>query len=167
MSKQRVSAKRKAQPGAQISVRPKHKQGGKGKPFEPGNPWRFIPGKSGNAGGRPKLLSDAYREWLAAEDKHGITNAAHITLAVGDKALGGDAQAVREIRQATEGERIRAWQDDVIDLLRAGKVSVEDVVRELGDEQAAPIVAAAGIRRDEGGEAQGGGRAAASTADNA
>lgn len=95
-----------------------------------------------------------------AEDGSGVTNAARVTLALGYKALIGDAQAVREIRQATEGERIRAWQDDVVDLLREGKVSAEDVVRELGDEQAAPILAAAGIRRDESGEAQGGGRAA-------
>jgi len=123
--------------------------------FGPSNPWRFVKGQSGNPGGRPKLLSDGYREWLAAMDEHGITNAAYVTLAVGDKALVGDDRAVREIRQATEGERIRTWRDDVVDLLREGKVTPDDVISEFGADEAQPLIIAAGVRRDEGGSAEG------------
>lgn len=77
--------------------------------FKPNNPWRFPKGKSGNPGGRPKLLSDAYREWLAAEDENGISNAAKVAQRLGEATVvyGADVSAAKELRQATEGDLIR------------------------------------------------------------
>lgn len=49
--------------------------------------------------------------------------------------------------------RIRTWHDDVIDLLRSGKVTPAQVTEELGVALATELIAAAGVRRNEGGEA--------------
>jgi len=126
-----------------------------GVPFRPGNPWRFQKGQSGNPGGRPRLISDAYREWLAAEDEQGVTNAAKIAFAQGLKAIVSmDTQAAKEIRQATEGTRLTTWQDDVVKLLREGKVTPEQVQDEFGDELAAELASAAGLSGSQGGEVE-------------
>lgn len=76
--------------------------------FKPNNPWRFAKGKSGNPGGRPKLLSDAYREWLASQDDQGVSNAAKVALRLGERTVNeADVSAAKELRQATEGDLIR------------------------------------------------------------
>ncbi len=74
--------------------------------FKPGNPWRIPKGQTLNPGGRPKLLSNAYREWLEHTDDKGTTNAAKVALAMGEQAAAGDIQAAKEFRQATEGDRL-------------------------------------------------------------
>lgn len=118
--------------------------------FKPGNPWRFKKGQSGNPGGRPKLLSDAYREWLAAENEDGVTNAAALASRLGEAAISfADVPAAKELRAATEGERVRTWEDDVADLLRDGRATLEDVTNEFGKEAAARIAARAGLSGSE------------------
>jgi len=44
---------------------------------------------------------------------------------------------------------IRTWQDEVIDMLKAGKLNANELYSELGERQAAPLLIAAGIRRNE------------------
>jgi hypothetical protein len=90
---------------AQYSAKRRTKKKPRGRPFQPGNPWRIPPGQTLNPGGRPKLLSESYREWLAAENDQGITNAAGGAIALGKKVLKGDVSAIREMRQATEGDK--------------------------------------------------------------
>ena len=43
---------------------PEERDGVRGRPFEPGNQWRFPPGVSGNPAGRPKGVSSVVRELL-------------------------------------------------------------------------------------------------------
>ncbi len=83
----------------------KKRQGGKGKPFEKSNPWRFPKGTSGNPGGRPRKLGESIAAALAVEiDGH--TVAQLIAEKLCESAIAGDAAATREIRLATEGETI-------------------------------------------------------------
>lgn len=39
----------------------------RGRPFSPGNPWRFAPGQSGNPAGRPRGIGDLIDKVLAEE----------------------------------------------------------------------------------------------------
>lgn len=75
--------------------------------FKPGNIYAWPKGFTPNPGGRPKKLSDAYREWLELPSKENpdITNAQAIAARQGHEAAQGDVTAAKEIRQATEGER--------------------------------------------------------------
>lgn len=115
----------------------------------------FQKGVSGNPGGRPKLLSDAYREYLGtADEATGRTRAQDIARAQGVKAIQGDVAAAREMRSGTEGDRIRTWRDDVIDLLRARTVTPAEVTAELGDELATELIDASGVRRNENSETE-------------
>ncbi len=93
------------QNSAQKSATPKGPPKPRGKPFQPGNPWRIQPGEVRNPGGRPKLLSESYRDWLSAENEDGVTNAAGVAMSIGKKAIKGDVQAARELRQTTEGDK--------------------------------------------------------------
>lgn len=125
-----------------------------------GNPpveTQFQKGVSGNPGGRPKRLGEAYAEWLGKVDEtdpEKRTNAEVIAAKQGQMAKNGDTTAAREIRTATEGERIRTWRDDVIDLLKAGTITPDDVLTDLGEDLASELFIAAGVRRDGGREVQ-------------
>lgn len=77
----------------------------RGKPFQSGNPWAIKKGEVRNPGGRPKLLSHAYMDWLKAENEQGVTNASGVALALGNRAVDGDISAARELRQTTEGDK--------------------------------------------------------------
>ena len=107
----------------------------RGRAFAPGNPWRIPKGMTLNPGGKPKLLSHAYRDWLAAEDDEGVTNAAKVSLAVGLKAAQGDIQAAKEIRQVTEGDHL------TVDL---GKLTDEQLERIDRGEDLQIVLAVAG-----------------------
>jgi len=134
------------------------RRGGNPNPPPPPKEYQFKPGQSGNPGGRPKLLGDAYRAQLAKPvpgDPEGRTYAEAIAQAMAIESFKGNVPAAREVRSATEGERIRTWRDEVIDLLRKGEITPDDVIAEFGADEAQPLLVAAGIRRDEGGEAQG------------
>jgi hypothetical protein len=101
-------SKTKAQKRREASVQNNGKSGrGSNGRFAPGNPWAIPKGQTRNPGGRPKMLSGAYREWLAHEDEQGITNAAKLADAQGRLAFEGNTGAAREIRQATEGDVFR------------------------------------------------------------
>ncbi len=79
--------------------------------FQKGNVHRFKPGESGNPGGRPKLLADAYRkklEEISPNDPDGRTYAEIIAAGQVVKAI-SDTQAAREIRSATEGSRVNVF----------------------------------------------------------
>lgn len=108
----------------------------------------FEPGKSGNPGGRPKLLGESYKQWLEKYNESvQMTNAEAVASAMGLQALRGDVGAAREIRSATEGDRVvfeDAWKREVIELLKAGQISPQDVVEALGIDDARGILIAAG-----------------------
>lgn len=97
----------------------------RGKPFEPGHKWRWPKGVSGNPSGRPATVSGAYKAWLEMPyDKDpSMTNAQALAVAQGEQALLGEAQAAREIRQATEGDKTTNTStinvDNVVPLLQA------------------------------------------------
>ena len=74
-------------------------------PWRPGDP-------SPNPGGRPKLLGESYKEWLAKTNAQGMTNAEAVALAMGLEAIKGDVSAAREIRAATEGDKLELTGKD-------------------------------------------------------
>lgn len=156
MSKPKVgaakSAKRKR--SVTVHVRLPGKPRGKGKPFEKGNPWRFEPGQSGNPTGRPKTLGDAYKRVLdlpVPGDPEGRTFAQLGAEAIAYSMLSGFVPAAKEIRQAVEGDKVVTWQDEIIELIKAGRLTPEQVRKELGQD-AEPILRAAGVAA-EGGSA--------------
>jgi len=101
-----------------------------------------------NQGGRPKLLGESYKDWLAKineNDPAQRTNAELGAMAIGLEMLKGDVSAAREIRAATEGEKLRTWEDDLADLVREGTATVDDVRAEFGNEIAARIFVRLGV----------------------
>lgn len=137
--------KPKSKAHAENSVKKIVKRRGKprGKPFEKGNAFAYKPGVSGNPGGRPKLLSDAYRRRLAeVNEKTGLTYAETIAIAQVKNAAKGEVQAAKEIRAATEGTWIKTWKDEIIDLLKSGAITAEQAREELGDDADELVVAA-------------------------
>lgn len=85
-------------------VLPAVKKRPRGKPFEPGNPWRFPPGRSGNEGGRVKRLGKAYAAVLAEIDPESGKTYAEIAAArVFELMMNGAGWAAAEYRRATEG----------------------------------------------------------------
>lgn len=57
-------------------------------------------------------------------------------------------------RLFVEQHQVRTWRDEIIDLLRVGKITPEQVTSELGDDLATDLIITAGLRRDEGGETE-------------
>lgn len=98
--------------------------------FKAGNPWRIQKGQTLNPGGRPKLLSEAAREFLQFADSNGITNAAKIIQVQGMKAIeAGDTTSTKELRQMTEGDKVMVLKDMTDAELRQ---FVEDRTRRIG-----------------------------------
>lgn len=105
------------------------KKRGRGRPFVSGNPWRFPLGKSPNPGGRKRLL-DAHVESLAAVDSStGKTVAQLVSEKMCELAVAGDISAARELRQATEGDKmvftqkhdVREMSDDDLSSIANGE----------------------------------------------
>ena len=74
------------------------------------------------------------------------TNAELIANAALVAALGGDVSAMREIRAATEGEKITltSWQSEIVDALKKGNLTPQQVIDEIGIDDARAILVAAG-----------------------
>lgn len=130
------------------------------KPFVKGDPRINLSGRPkliGEAGKRilaslfpPDMISAEFKKIVAAytgDPQAMITFAERIMLSQAMKAATGDTNATREMRSATEGTKIRTWQDELIDLLRSGQLTAEELRKELGDD-ADIFIAAAG----QGGE---------------
>jgi hypothetical protein len=108
----------KVGPESHIEAKPeKLKRRHGGKPFEPGNPYRFKPGKEGGrpegAEGRTTKLSRAYAEWLEAMVASGeMTNAEALAWRMGNIALTAKAgqaiAAAKEITDRVEGRPLQA-----------------------------------------------------------
>lgn len=97
--------KRSGKVVTRLPIRVKKKRP-RGAPFQPGNPWRFQKGVSGNPGGRRRLI-DAYQESLATVDPvTSKTIAQLISQKMCELAIAGDIAAARELRQATEGDTV-------------------------------------------------------------
>jgi hypothetical protein len=107
---------------AQKNVAKTPKPKPRGRPFQPGNPWAIKKGEVRNPGGRPKLLSHAYLDWLKSENDDGVTNASGVALALGQKAVEGDISAARELRQTTEGDKF------VFDLTKASDDQLKRII---------------------------------------
>ena len=117
---------------------------------------QFRPGQSGNPGGRPKLLGESYRQMLARVDEHDKQQRTNAEI-IADKlreviVQKGDVGAAREIRSATEGDKLilATWQTEMVDALKQGQITAHDVIAELGREQAIPLLIAAGQAVPEG-----------------
>ena len=133
------------------TVRKTQKQGDKRgtNPASLANLHPFPKGVSGNPSGRPKLLGESYKAMLARvneKDADKRTNAELIANAALVAALGGDVSAMREIRAATEGEKITltSWQSEIVDALKKGNLTPQQVIDEIGIDDARAILVAAG-----------------------
>jgi hypothetical protein len=82
------------------------KKRGRGKPFAPGNPWRFPLGVSGNPGGRKRLIDADFVALGTIDPVTNKTIAQLISEKMCELAIAGDVAARRELRQATEGDTI-------------------------------------------------------------
>lgn len=127
------------------AIRQKKKPGNP-HPVPPPEEYRFKPGQSGNPSGRPKLLGESYKQWLGTVNEQGITNAEAVALSMGLQAMKGNVGAAIEIRMATEGSRVKmeTWQAEIVALLKDGRITSEEVVKEFGLEDARTILIAAG-----------------------
>ena len=128
------------------------KTGYRRKPFNPNPPpppkaYQFKPGQSGNPGGRPKLLSGAYKKMLATvNERDGRTNAELIAEAAKVESLKGDIPAMRELRQATEGDLLRfekMTDDDILKYLTTGDADASATPGGGGGEAPGPGIAPA------------------------
>jgi hypothetical protein len=106
--KRTTGKKQSAKEGGADKQRGEQRKQPRGRPFEKGNKFSFMPGQSGNPRGRPKsvkFLSEAYREWLGAPSRKDPerTNADMLAEVIGQQALAGDIAAAREIGDRAEG----------------------------------------------------------------
>ena len=117
--------------------------------------------------GRPRVISDAYKSVMQAtypielvtdderrrielytqNAQQDITYAEKIALAVSAIAAEGDVSAAREIRTTLEGDKLalQTWQQEVVDALRRKEVTPQQVIDQLGFEDAETILIAAGV----------------------
>jgi hypothetical protein len=116
-------------------------------PPPPPKEYQFKPGQSGNPGGRPKLLSDAYRKKLAEIYADGRSYAEMLADAIITEVLKGDVSAAREVRSATEGERIQidTWETRIVQAIKAGEVDYGSVVEEFGSALAVELYRKANV----------------------
>lgn len=111
---------------------------------------KFEKGVSGNPGGRPRIMSDAYKEWLSLvqeNDPQKRTNAQIGAAAIGLEMMKGDVSAAREIRSSTEGDtvKLKTWQSEFVDALKAGNLSAQEVIDAVGIDEGRNIIIAAGL----------------------
>ena len=147
-------ASKKPQVTAGNSGKPRLKGKPRGKP-NPQNLTPWPPGVSGNPAGRPPdLLSVAYRGWLkrkpraaaikalglALGDDIPVTNAEAAAEAIGMAGISGDVGAAKEIRQATEGDKVRIETNEALK-----KLAEELGDAAHGDPVLVAIFAAAGV----------------------
>lgn len=118
MAKRKAKQPQNAPPVSAQNSAKRAKKNPRGKPFTSENPYKFqSKAENGgeidpriNVGGRPKGMSDAYKEWLSLvqeSDPQKRTNAQLGAVAIGLEMLKGDVSAAREIRAATEGESLK------------------------------------------------------------
>lgn len=128
----------------------RQKRGGNPHPNPPPPEHQFKPGQSGNPGGRPKLLGEAYKAKLARVvpgDSEGRTYAEVMADAVSLEVIRGNVQAAKEIRSATEGDRVvfeDAWKSEIVEHLKAGHISPQDVIEAIGLDDARSLIITAG-----------------------
>jgi hypothetical protein len=95
----------------------------------------------------------AVLEAYAGEKEPELTWAEHIALTHALRAAAGDTDSTRELRVMSEGTKVTGgWQAEIIEHLRVGTLTPEEVLADLGDELARPLLIAAGFSREEGGE---------------
>lgn len=85
------------------------------KPFKSAADNGGVPDPRINLSGKPRLLGESYKEWLATineNDPQKRTNAQLGAVAIGLEMLKGDVAAAREIRAATEGDRLELTGKD-------------------------------------------------------
>lgn len=103
-----------------------------------GKDTEFVSGESGNPGGRPKLASGAYLEWLGTineVDPQGRTNAQLMAAGQGLAAISGNTGAAREIRQATEGDTVHSTVDFDLDGWSKKRQKRKQDLEEMDDEE--------------------------------
>lgn len=127
---------------------------GKATQFKPGNEYRFARGESGNPGGRPKAIGEAYKERIArpvtdpkkqaafelmtgerVDPKNPPTHAELLAArAVHSATTGRDAHRyLRELREATEGSQ-HELSGRVAFLLSLDGLPRTDAVKHSGDQ---------------------------------
>ena len=131
----RPAAKRKTK-AARIAQNSESRRGKNPNSLAAIAPHKFPPGVSGNPGGRPKSLTDAYRKMLAEVDPgSGMTKAELLAQARYIEALSSDhgTSAAREIRQATEGDRLTIdVRQRAVDAILRGDLTRDACAAEFG-----------------------------------
>jgi len=100
----------------------------RGHKFQPGNPWAFKPGQSGNPGGKPKgtvSIMTHVRRALAEKQKDGRTGAELLADKMLELAEAGEFKFLKEIVDRMDGPIVRETQNtntnistNVADMLR-------------------------------------------------
>jgi hypothetical protein len=154
-TRSKVRAAGSARPrGITIHVPPPRKaQGGPGRRFPPGNPWRYVKGQSGNPAGERPLLGANYRKLLALivpDDPLKRTYGELVAETVADLALAGHLGAAVELRTASEGTRtVLSFEEElearIAKDVREGTVKVSDITHDLPRDMAERILRLAGM----------------------
>ena len=123
--------KTNAQRPASTRKSAKRRQGGKGRPFQPGNEYAFPSGQSGNPNGRAGCLSTAARAFLERVNDEDVefesvygykrTNAEILVAATGSQVLAGNTAAFSALLKASEGDKLKIESDDSLLLVKVDR----------------------------------------------